>query len=543
MGTVIRVFAAGLLLASAVHARPFIFYRSIVNAASFTPQGLPNGAIARGAIFSIFGRDLGPATGVSAPALPLQTTLAGVSVRICKGTTDCVTAYPLFVRADQINAVMPSNTPLGAVNVIVRYNNEDGNYSPAQVTDTAFGTFAVSSGGFGPGIITNTDYAVNSAQATMRPGQTVIAWGTGLGAALNADNVAPQAGDLPVDVEIWVGGVAVTRKLYSGRSPEFPGLDQIAFDIPADAPSGCFVPVVLRTAKRVTSNSSTIAISPNGSVCSDPASPLSSLRAGGRTGLVLLDRLRATGPDVNVSADMMTAIFQNETAGPWHFNRMHSLPPVGSCITAAAAGTGLDGTLLADLAVSGARLDAGEHISITGPASSAEAELLPAARNFYGATLADDYGLAPLLSLFFGNGSTRVSGSGGPDVGTFQLDLIAPPTIAFSTPAPTAVTRGTSLDVSWTGGDPQGLVLVLGFAKATLTNSTASFACVQRSSQGRATIPDWATAHFPNPVAGSTGAMIGVAALPASATRFNATGLDNGVGMFLSIDIRIVEVR
>jgi uncharacterized protein (TIGR03437 family) len=531
------------LLASATHARPFIFHRSIVNAASFTPQGLPNGAIARGAIFSIFGRDLGPAVGVSAPALPLQTTLAAVSVRVCRGTNDCISAYPLYVSAGQINAVMPSTAPIGAVNVIVRYNNEDGNFSPAQVTDTAFGTFAVSSGGFGPGIITNTNYAVNSAQSTMRPGQTVIAWGTGLGAALNADNVAPQVGDLPVDVEIWVGGIAVTRKLYSGRSAEFPGLDQIAFDIPANAPTGCYVPVVLRTAKRVTSNSATIAISADGSACSDPSSPFAAARPGGRTGIVLLNRLNTSSSalNVNFSADMISAVFQDEQSGPWHFNRMYSLPSPGTCITSVAAHPTLNATLIGNLAASGTRLDAGEHITVVGPATSAEAEILPAARNFYGGTLGNDYGLQPLMSLFFGNGSTRVSSTGGPNVGAFQLDLTPPPALTFTDPNLT-LNRGSNTDVRWSGGDPQGLTLLLGFGVSNITASTAMFACIERTSQGHIAVPDWVVAHFPSPT-GPADTLLGIFALPANATRFTATGLDNGLGLFINGQLRAIDIR
>ena len=51
-----------LLIVSAVAAlaQPYINYRGVVNAASYSPQGLPAGSIARGSIFTIFGRNLGP---------------------------------------------------------------------------------------------------------------------------------------------------------------------------------------------------------------------------------------------------------------------------------------------------------------------------------------------------------------------------------------------------------------------------------------------------------------------------------------------------
>jgi uncharacterized protein (TIGR03437 family) len=77
-----------VLLAASVpglFAQPTIYYRSIVNAASLAPAGLPAGGIARGSIFTIQGAGFGPADKVEAATFPLDTTLAGVSVRISQG--------------------------------------------------------------------------------------------------------------------------------------------------------------------------------------------------------------------------------------------------------------------------------------------------------------------------------------------------------------------------------------------------------------------------------------------------------------------------
>src|SRR5215470_4226874 len=115
-----KVPAAALLacVASAVALAqaPAINYRGVVNAASIMPQGLPGGGIAQGSIFTIFGRSLGPATPVAASGFPLSTTLSGISIKVFQGAKS-VDALPLFVSASQINAVMPSNTPLGMVSV------------------------------------------------------------------------------------------------------------------------------------------------------------------------------------------------------------------------------------------------------------------------------------------------------------------------------------------------------------------------------------------------------------------------------------------
>src|SRR5262249_6953722 len=134
--------------------QPAITYRGVVNAASLMPQGLPGGGIARGSIFSIFGRSLGPATPAFPATFPLPTTLGGVSVIVSQGATT-VNAIPLFVSPGQINAIMPSNAPLGMVSVRVSVNNARSNPAPVRVVESTLGVFAVNRAGGGPGILQN----------------------------------------------------------------------------------------------------------------------------------------------------------------------------------------------------------------------------------------------------------------------------------------------------------------------------------------------------------------------------------------------------
>src|ERR1700688_1499243 len=101
-----------LLAGVAVAQPPLIYNRSIYNAASFMPAGVPMGAIAQGSIFTIFGNQMGPSKAVTANSFPLGTTLAGVSINIVQGSTT-ISAIPLYVSVGQINAIMPSKAPLG----------------------------------------------------------------------------------------------------------------------------------------------------------------------------------------------------------------------------------------------------------------------------------------------------------------------------------------------------------------------------------------------------------------------------------------------
>jgi uncharacterized protein (TIGR03437 family) len=75
-------------------------------------QGLPGSGVAQGSIFSIYGSGLGPATWIEANQFPLPTTLGGTSVMVTvQGTS--VPVIVLGADSTQVNALLPSNTPIG----------------------------------------------------------------------------------------------------------------------------------------------------------------------------------------------------------------------------------------------------------------------------------------------------------------------------------------------------------------------------------------------------------------------------------------------
>jgi len=100
-------------------------------------------ALSRKGLTTIFGSNLGPA---SSPVLtfPLQNTLGGVSVGVSSGST-VINAIPIFVSRGQINAIMPSNTPLGMASLKIVLNNESSNPVPIRITDSSFGIFTANS--------------------------------------------------------------------------------------------------------------------------------------------------------------------------------------------------------------------------------------------------------------------------------------------------------------------------------------------------------------------------------------------------------------
>ncbi len=57
---IIRATLPMLLLSAGAFAQPVITQNLVLNGASYVPLGLPNGNIAQGSIFSIFGQNLSP---------------------------------------------------------------------------------------------------------------------------------------------------------------------------------------------------------------------------------------------------------------------------------------------------------------------------------------------------------------------------------------------------------------------------------------------------------------------------------------------------
>jgi uncharacterized protein (TIGR03437 family) len=217
---------------------------------------------------------MGPAQGVATPGYPLGAWLSDVVVRVTQGAVT-VNAIPLYVSAGQINAIMPSDAPLGEVQLQVLYAGYPSASATVKVVPTNFQFFVADDPGAGvfQTVASPTDYRLCTRAEPARPGQTVIGWGSGLGAGAVADTLSPPAAGLPVDVEVSVGGKQA-QVLYRGRAPGFAGVDNLYFVIPGDAPAGCQVPVQVR-AGGVDGEPVTIPISAVGP-CADAGSTNSS---------------------------------------------------------------------------------------------------------------------------------------------------------------------------------------------------------------------------------------------------------------------------
>jgi uncharacterized protein (TIGR03437 family) len=124
----------------------------VTNAASFANSRLPNGSIAQGSIFNIFGFGMGPSAIVYATSLPLPKTLSGtsVSVTVNGATEQC---YMFYTLAGQVAAILPSATPAGTGTISVSYNGSRSPTAPIMVVPSSPGIFGVNQQGNGPGVI------------------------------------------------------------------------------------------------------------------------------------------------------------------------------------------------------------------------------------------------------------------------------------------------------------------------------------------------------------------------------------------------------
>lgn len=248
---------------------PAINAGGVTNAASYVP-GTSSPGLAQGSLFSIFGSGLASGTSI-VPGYPLPTMLGNVSVAIQTGGKT-YNAYMVFVSASQINAVLPSNVPLGPAQLTVTANSGTSAATSVVVAANSLGVFFQKAGNNSEAIAQNyvsaTSAPLNSASQPAMPGQIVIVWGTGLGAISGPDNQAPPGGDMTnIPVTITVAGVPAQR-LYAGRAPGDASVDNVYFSVP-QLPSnafGCQVPVAI-TAGGVAANVANIAVTANGAPC------------------------------------------------------------------------------------------------------------------------------------------------------------------------------------------------------------------------------------------------------------------------------------
>jgi len=214
------------------------------------------GGIAPNEFITLKGTGLGPATGVSSD---LTTQLGGSSVSI-GGTA----AFLAYAQDAQINVLVPFRVSgLQNTTIQVQYNGQSGNTVTVPVVPSSPGIFTQS---YGPGQawMVNQDGTFNSASHPAPRGSYVSFWVTGQGLVNTTldDGTQPAGPPYPsplLPVSVSLGGSAVPASnivdglVYSGEV-------QINVQIPANAPTGSAVPLVVTIGGASSRTDATIAI-------------------------------------------------------------------------------------------------------------------------------------------------------------------------------------------------------------------------------------------------------------------------------------------
>jgi uncharacterized protein (TIGR03437 family) len=222
-------------------------------------------ATARGQILAAFGAGFPAGAPITAAAqsVPLPTQMAGVSVRVNGILAPLFFVGVVSSGGFQINYQLPYETGPGVALVEVLNNGTPVTSEFLTVSDFAPGVFTFSATGQGQAAALNQDYSLNgdpgqnpNAKPEMR-GRFLIVFANGQGGQFVnpatqqplslASGVSATADPLyatAVAPTVTIGG-APAGVAFSGLAPGFVGLWQLNIEIPANAPTGTSIPLVI----------------------------------------------------------------------------------------------------------------------------------------------------------------------------------------------------------------------------------------------------------------------------------------------------------
>jgi uncharacterized protein (TIGR03437 family) len=489
----------------------------VLDAGSYTS------GIAEGSIFVVKGTNLS-ASGFSQFGFKLPTACTAA---LCNGAASGqitftptsggagTQAYLVYLYnqsgVNQLAAILPSTLAAGNYNVTVT-NNTGAVSAPFQATvvKSKPEVFTQDTSGSGMAVVQNyisqtqldiDRLTVGSVSgitiSPARPGQTLIAWLTGLGPIPTADNDAAPVLDVTKssNVQVIVGGMTITPA-FAGRAPGLAGEDQVDFVLPANVPTGCAVSFQI-SVNGVLSNPTSLAIAADqtSGACVLPGFTTSQLQAldnGGNltTGAFTVTQFSISEnfPGVglqNAKVDTAAGSFIKYTG--FQIGSYQNFATASNSCTVATVG----GTSPSIAGVGGTALDAGA-VSLTGPSGSNITNLaLTETANAYAASIATEIAgisIPGQSNMTVIGGQYSLKGAGGKDVGAFSASMNLGTPLTITGGLPTTVTRNAGLPLKWTGGNANDLVLIAGSVSSG-ANSTTEFLCTTTAGAGGFTVP------------------------------------------------------
>lgn len=506
MPRIIRIlFVMFTVLASPASAQLFLYVGDALDAAAYER------GIAPESVFVVKGSFPLP-SGLRVSTLPLRDSLNGVSVLLTsKAAPDAPTlrALILYTFADfqqalmQVAAVLPSGVAPGDYTLSVVSGSVTATGGRARVVARKFRLLTNNQEGYGlaasqvsagenryhRNMFVAGRLSDGQTKAPAHAGEVMVLWGLGLG---SIDQSARN-------VRVRVGGVDAAV-LYAGRAPAYPGIDQINFVVPPDAPTGCQVALEV-TVEGAASNPVTAAIaSPGADACAHAMLTRDQLEAldQGRSwpaGEFTLNQYREPdGSGKPVEIHSAIGYFSDLTASRASRLDVNSIAP-GRCTVFAGdpspEGPGRASWLLLD---SGAddynTIDAGP---VTAHGASLPGVLLNGDDDYYYrmfSALREDTG--ELLGGTAGHrltaGRLALRSAGGSDAQAFEAAVDVPAPLRWTGWTPLAeVDRAAELTLRWTREEVRDRVFVQGVSGDE--DSIETFICLAAEGANALTIP------------------------------------------------------
>jgi uncharacterized protein (TIGR03437 family) len=518
---------------------------SVTDGASYTAN------VAQGSFFTVWGTNLAPSsTGLT--NFPRPTSVGSVKVTFTPATGGAGTdTYLIYVGTGQINGLLPSTVPVGNYNVTVT-NGSVSSPVATKVVATKVGLFTQDQSGTGLAVvfdyISQSENDVNrlttgnyngSLSSPAKPGQTLVAWGTGIGPYAAGDNTAGISYDFSKSEPIAaiVGGVSIPVA-FAGLN-NYAGEDQINFTLPANVPTGCSVTLQI-SVNGVLSAPTSIAIAPTAgtTACVQTGyttQQLQTLDQGGTitAGGFALAQTTVADPSLGTyKADAVAGAFsqisgyQLSSTGN---TQATILANSGGCVVSRVTSTGSTVT-----AGHSTGLDAGT-VTLTGPSgTNLNKQQLTETSNTYSYSFMEGMSNPFLASGAILPGTYTLTGAGGNDVGPFNTSITLGPLFTLSNPLPATVTESAGLTIKWTGGNASDTVVILGASDTTTgtganqTSTVTAFVCTTTAGQGTFTVPASILTWLPTitaaqVAAGNANGSLSVSSSATPSTSFNAT--------------------
>lgn len=433
---------------------PSINQESVVNEASRIPPSLPGGALTPGTRIAIAGFRFG-----RSPHVRLTSPEQNTELRVLSSTPE------------QIEALLPDAFPSGAAQLTV--SNEDGPSRPfrVRIVPGALGLYTENGAGWGPAkIVFAADRRI-----------TLLATGSARARRL----------------QIFVGGKRAHLVSLDADARE-PGMERLEFEIPAKAPSGCHVPVVVRAPDGLASNAVTI---PVGNCNPNQQDPFAGASPGEKSALILLARLHVVPLGTGyVTEDFGAGVFAPVETEKKILNPYRLMPPEGTCTTYTGRYTGdFISTLLPSFSEPLARntLEAGAELSIAGPAGKTVAQRKRA--GVYARIIGfERFMTTTSRPLFLSPGAYTVSWRGGAEVPAFGIPLTMPAPISWTNESKLAVVnRNRDLTLKWRPGGMPHRAAVVAVNVDPNTTALATCFCLAPKGSSAFTIPAMMLANLP----------------------------------------------